>query len=312
MDVIDLHTMKREEGISSPLSVALGNFDGVHIGHAELIRRAVGYANEHGIKSAVWTFADSESVLPNKPGTLALTSTAEKLSHIAGLGVDYAILADFESVRNLSPEEFVADVLLDKCKTEAAVCGFNFRFGKGGTGNAQMLRRLMAERECIIVDPVYANGRLVSSSAVRTLIESGDMEAASEMLGRAFSVTLQVVEGKRLGRTIGIPTINQNFPEGHIIPARGIYACTVETPDGVYPGAANVGLRPTVESGVDRANCETHIIGYNGCLYGENVRVSFYKRLRPEQKFPSVDELRAQIQLDIVETNNYFSKKGML
>ncbi len=309
MDVIDLHTMKREEGISSPLSVALGNFDGVHIGHAALIRRAIEFANENGIKSAVWTFADAESALPNKPDSLALTSMAEKLSLIAKLGVDYAILADFESVRNLSPEEFVSDILIKKCRTEAAVCGFNFRFGKNGAGNAQMLRQLMSERECIIVDPVYACGGLVSSSAVRLLIESGDMETASELLGRAFSVTLPVVEGKHLGRTIGIPTINQNFPVGYIIPATGIYACTVETPDGIFPGAANVGFRPTVESGVKRANCETHIIGYDGCLYSENVKVSFYKRLRCEQKFSSVDELRAQIQKDIDETKIYFSKK---
>ena len=230
MDVIDLHTMKREEGISSPLSVALGNFDGVHVGHAKLIRCAVEYAKENGIKSAVWTFADAETALPNKPDSLALTTTAEKLSLIAKLGVDYAILADFESVRNLAPEEFVSDILIDKCQAKAAICGFNFRFGKGGAGNADTLRLLMTENECIIVDPIYARGGLVSSSTVRTLIESGDMEAATELLGRPFSVTFPVVEGKRLGRTIGIPTINQNFPVGHIIPATGIYACTVETP----------------------------------------------------------------------------------
>lgn len=312
MDVIDLHTMKREEGISSPLSVALGNFDGVHIGHAELIRRTLEYAKKNGIKSAVWTFADAESALPNKPGTLSLTTTDEKLSLITKLGVDYAILADFESVRNLSPEEFVSDILIKKCRAEAAVCGFNFRFGKGGAGDAMTLQKLMAERECIVVDPVHARGGLVSSSAIRQIIESGDMEATAEMLGRPFSVTLPVTVGKRLGRRIGIPTINQNFPDGHIIPATGIYACTVKTPDGTYLGAANVGFRPTVESGVNRANCETHIIGYDGCLYGKNLKVSFYKRLRGEEKFPSLDELKAQIQADIEETKNYFITKEKL
>lgn len=308
MKIIDLQTMRKEEGkCCSPFSVALGNFDGVHKGHAELIRRAVTFAREHNIKSAVWTFASSTASLPNKPDSLTLTSESEKLSLIRELGVDYAILADFESVRGMSPEEFVSEILIGQCNAEAVVCGFNFHFGKGGVGDAAMLSRLISPRECIIVEPVYVNDTLVSSSAVRELVESGDMESAAELLGHPFSITLPVVEGKHLGRTIGIPTVNQNFPDGHIIPMSGIYACTVEISGEIYMGAANVGFRPTVES-TRRINCETHIIDYDGDLYDKQVKVSFYKRLRGELRFDSIEALREGIQNDIRKTREYFKK----
>ncbi len=308
MKIIDLQTMRKEEGkCCSPFSVALGNFDGVHKGHAELIKKAVSYAHEHNIKSAVWTFAANGASLPNKPDSLTLTSEAEKLALIRELGVDYAFLADFESVRGMSPEKFVSEILIGECNAAAAVCGFNFRFGKGGVGDAITLSRLMSPRDCIIVEPVYVNNTLVSSSAVRELVESGEMENATQMLGHPFSISVPVAHGKHLGRTIGIPTINQNFPSGHIIPLNGIYACTVEISGKTYMGAANVGFRPTVES-TDNINCETHIIDYDGCVYGEVVKVSFYKRLRGEIKFDSVEALREGIRNDIRKTREYFKK----
>ncbi|MBQ2765711.1 MAG: bifunctional riboflavin kinase/FAD synthetase [Clostridia bacterium] len=306
MNVINLQTSRKEEGISSPLSVALGNFDGVHKGHTELIRRAVAFAREHGIKSAVWTFSDGAAVLPNKPDVPAVTTTEEKLSLIRSLGVDYAILEDFERVRKMSPEAFVSDILIKKCRAQAVVCGFNFRFGACGAGDADTLRRLISPRECIVVEPVYVGERLVSSSAIRRLIEAGDMECAAELLGHPFAINFPVAEGKHLGRTIGIPTINQNFPGGHIIPRSGVYVCKVYIAEGEYIGITNVGVRPTVEDGERRVNCETHIIGYDGWLYGQKVRVEFHKHLRDEERFESLDALRAQIQRDICSAKAYF------
>ena len=134
MDVYNLHTMQKEEGVSSPLAVVLGNFDGVHAGHADLITRAVTYAEAHGIASAVWTFADGAAALPNKPDVPAITTTEEKLALIGALGVDYAILEIFEAVRGYTPERFVNELLIGKCGASAAVCGFNFRFGAVGCG----------------------------------------------------------------------------------------------------------------------------------------------------------------------------------
>ncbi len=178
MDVYNLHTMQKEESISSPLSVALGNFDGVHLGHADLITRAVAYAKAHNIASAVWTFADGADALPNKPTASSITTTSEKLALIAELGVDYAILESFHEVRSLTPECFVKELLIEKCGAVCAVCGFNFRFGAGGLGNSDTLCELMRPYDCIVVPPVYHHGKLVSSTSIRLLIESGDMEAA--------------------------------------------------------------------------------------------------------------------------------------
>lgn len=304
MELYDLHTMKREEGCGSPLSVALGGFDGVHKGHAELIRCAVEYARARGIKSAVWTFSDE--ILPSKPDAKIITSVRERLLLIRELGVDYAFLADFDAVRDYSPEHFVSRVLIEGCGAVCAVCGFNFRFGSRGAGNAEKLKELMAPRETIIVPAVYEGDIPVSSSAVRALVESGDMEGAAALLSRPFSIERPVVSGKRLGRTIGAPTINQNFERGFVIPAHGVYACLAQVDGVTYTAAANVGTRPSVECGEREVNCETHIIGYDGDLYSKNVRVAFYKRLREETRFSDVDALRAQIARDVNDTKEYF------
>lgn len=309
--------MKREERAVSPLSpesgrgfaVALGSFDGIHAGHVALITRAVSAARERGLCSAVWTFRDDASQLPGKRGTRVITTLKEKLGLIASLGVDYALLEDFSRVRDYSPDYFVNQLLRVDCNTKLAVCGFNFRFGKGGLGDCDTLCELMGSENCIVVPPVYRAGHLVSSSAIRLLISAGEMEQAAELLTRPFFIDFPVVHGKQLGRTIGIPTINQEFPEGHVIPKNGIYACTVEIADDIFLGVANVGVRPTVDHDYAHINCETHIINYNGWLYGKNIKVSFYKRIRDEIKFPSVDELRAQIKRDIASAIDYFSKK---
>lgn len=307
MQIYNLHTMKREESVSSPFSVALGNFDGVHAGHAELISRCVSHAQSHGHASAVWTFSDGTGTLPNKPGVRCLTATDEKLALIAALGVDYVILEEFSDVRELSPESFVKDLLINKYGAVCAVCGYNFRFGAGGAGDCEALQELMKPLDCIVVPPFYADGEPVSSTAVRKLLEDGDTERAACLLGRPFHIAFPVVDGKHLGRTIGIPTVNQNFPDGHVIPRYGIYACTVEANGQTFPGVANIGVRPTVKEDSHKVNCETHIIGFDGWLYGQRVKVSFYRRLRDEMRFVGIDELKAQIKRDIAAALGYFS-----
>lgn len=308
MEVYDLKTMKREESVSSPLSVALGNFDGVHAGHAELIKETVRYAKANGCVSAVWTFADGAGVLPNKPDVPCITSTAEKLKLLSELSVDIAVIEDFESVRSLSPDEFVNGHLKDKLNVYCAVCGYDFRFGAGGKGTAELLKALMAPRDCIVVPQVIIDGERVSSTAVRELILKGNMETCAKLLGHPFFIESEVVTGKQLGRTIGIPTANQYFDRGHIVPKSGIYACTVTVDGTDYTGVSNVGIRPTIENDDHLINCETHIIGYDGYLYGKKVKISFVKRLRDEIKFDNVEALRRQIELDIKTAEEYFSE----
>ncbi len=199
------------------------------------------------------------------------------------------------------------DYLTGRLKVAVAVCGFNFRFGRGGTGDAPLLAELMKEcgGECLIQQPVFRKGHIISSSALREHIIEGDMDAVYDMTGHPFSICFPVVRGKQLGRRIGIPTINQDFPAGHIIPRPGIYACTVSVGEDLFLGVANIGTRPTV-SDDGRVNCETHIIDYSGILYGKAIKVDFYRLIRNEKKFNGVEELRDQIKRDITAAMNFF------
>ena len=295
--------MTRCDALPAGAAVVLGNFDGVHLGHRKLFWRA----RSLGLPATVvWTFTTLAKPAAPAPH---LTDTAERLRQFASCGADYAVLEEFSAVQNLSPAEFVKRHLLEKLHAGAVVCGFNFRFGKGGAGDAELLRDLLREAEVPvwIEDAVFWQNRIVSSSAVRGCVLEGDMETAAALLGRPFSICFPVVRGKQLGRTIGIPTINQQFPAGHIIPRRGIYACTCTVGGDIFLGVANVGVRPTVTDGNAPVNCETHIINYNGLLYGKEIRVEFLRCLRPERRFGTMEELHRQIERDIATARELLS-----
>ncbi len=286
-------------------AVALGNFDGVHRGHQELFDASRLLCSE-GVCTcaAAWTFTTLA-----KPSFSApyITDMAAKMQLFSDYKLDYAVFEDFESIRNLECEPFVFQYLLEKLKVGACVCGFNFRFGKGGAGDADTLSRLLSEKNvpCRVLSPVMRHGLVVSSSEVRRRITEGDMDGAYDLLGHPFSIKFPVVHGKALGHTLGIPTINQSFPRGHIIPKRGIYACTCYVSGEIFLGVANVGKRPTFDDG-ESINCETHIINFSGDLYGKEIKVEFYKRLRDEKKFHSPEALCACIKEDIQATLDYF------
>lgn len=291
MTVYKLPELSALPSLPEGASAALGNFDGVHIGHRELFRAAA-----EKRPSVIWTFS-----VPAKPGAPVkfITSPGERLSLFSESGADYAVTVDFDSVKDMTPEEFVRDHLKGTLHISRAVCGYNFRFGRGGAGNADGLRALCEKYglECTVVPEVSADGREVSSSLIRELISRGDTESAAKYLGRSFSLCAPVIHGKGLGRSCGFPTVNQLFPEDCIVPACGVYAAAVEVDGKVYPGAANVGMRPTVSDGND-VNCETYIIGFSGDLYGKTVRVSFLRKIRDEITFPDTDRLFARIRED--------------
>lgn len=318
MTIYNLHTKKYESPDISkigkiPMVAALGSFDGVHIGHQRLIKAAVADAEYRNAVSAAWMFSSlPKNMMISDPSEFVhiITSNDEKLRLFAELGLDYAVFEDFSSVRNFSPSQFVSDVLIKSLSCVSAVCGFNFRFGARGVGDSDTLAEIMNQNGCsvTVIPPVFYQKKIVSSSAIRLMIADGAMEDAEKLLGHTFSISFPVVSGKQLGRTIGIPTINQNFPEGHIIPKTGIYACTCEVGEDIFLGVSNVGMRPTVDIGATpKINCETHIINYNGWLYGKNIRVNFYKRLRDEKKFSGIDELKEAISNDIKNAVDYFS-----
>lgn len=289
-----------------PIALALGNFDGVHAGHRQLLLAARRAAREiPGCLAGAWTFT---SLAKTEAATPVLTTTEEKLRQFAEAGLDFAILEDFSEVRNLSPQEFVRDHLISTLGCAAVVCGFNFRFGYRGAGTSADLERLLGEAgiPLTVIDPVTYGEGAVSSTRIRTAVAAGDMETAAALLGRPFSVCLPVRHGKQLGRTIGLPTINQDFPAGHIVPRWGIYACLCTIGEKQYMGVTNVGIRPSVDSD-GHVNCETHLIDYDGDLYGETVCVHFLTRIRDEMRFDSLDALREAIREDIRRAKEYFS-----
>lgn len=281
------------------LSCALGNFDGVHRGHAALLKKA----REKGscTHSAVWTFRTHPRVCEGDNRFSALTTEEQKLSLFADAGVDIAILCDFPEVRNVSPEDFAFRILYKSCNVRRAVCGYNFRFGKGAEGTPADLEKTFQRlgAETSVVDAVKSgDGAVISSSAIRRFLEEGKIEMANDFLGREFCISLPVSEGQRLGRTLGLPTINQIFPPHLVVPRHGVYAAKCTLCGKEYKAIANIGVRPTVISHAENVNCETHIIGFSGDLYGRTVPIRLCRFLRDEKKFSSVDELKTAILAD--------------
>ena len=286
--------------------LCLGNFDGVHRGHQRLFDCALEMKDAKGASCAcAWTFT---SVAKTDSSVPCLTDMSAKLRLFAEYGLDYAVFEEFVSVCDTSAADFISSYLCEGMKIAGVVCGFNFRFGKGGEGDYQLLSALAGELgiHSIVVDAVTSEGEVISSTLIREHIENGNISKAAKLLGHPFSIQFPVLHGNELGRTMGIPTINQSFPEGHIIPCMGIYACTCYVNDDIYLGVANVGVRPTI-SDEGTVNCETHIINYSGDLYDKEIRVEFYERLREEMKFDSLDALRRQIRIDISECLDYFA-----
>lgn len=272
---------------------AIGNFDGVHPGHRRLFDICRRIADGTGAPVCALTFDGLE-----KEGG-RLISLCDREMYLREAGADLVLSVDFDSVRDMIPREFAEGYLVRKLSPVAVVCGEDFRFGKGAAGNAETLRELMGEFgiTVYIAETEMLDGVAVSTSRVKSALAEGDPRYAERLLGRKYSFAYPVEEGKRLGRTIGAPTINQRFPEGMFIPKFGVYATKTEVFGAVHPSVTNVGIRPTVDDG-DAVTAETYIIGYAGDLYGEVVRVSFARYLRDEMKFDSVEALAAQIAKD--------------
>ena len=310
MTVIDLHTRK----VAAPPEcsvLCLGNFDGVHIGHRELALRTIQKKDEllktyPNVKSGAWFFRHAPLAIIKNTKIPLLTTLEQKLDLFEEIGLDLAFIYDYADIGSHSPEEFVSQVLKSDCNCLYAVCGYNFRFGKNAAGDATMLSSLM-DGQVSVVDEITLGDHKVSSTIIRGLLTNGEIEKANALLGRSFSICEKVIHGKRLGRTIGSPTINQILPEGSVILKRGIYVSLTHIGQKTYRSVTNVGLRPSVECS-EQLNCETYIIDFEGDLYDRKIKVEFLARLRDEIKFSSVDQLKEQIEKDVKATIEYFNK----
>ncbi len=291
--------------VNEQTAVALGFFDGVHMAHRTLFTTVLTEARARGVKSAVLTFSEGGSN-GIKGGVKRLCTTEEKLSFFEKIGIDYVFILDFASVRDMSPSQFVGEIMIDTCKCSLAVCGFDFRFGAKAAGDADTLLSLMKEKggDCIVCPAYDIDGEAISSTLIKGLLTEGDVERANRLLGYPFAISGEVYHGKKLGRMLGSPTANIAYPENIVKLKNGVYATKVFLDGKYYTALTNVGVRPTVDN-VSEANFETHIIDYEGDLYGKVIKVEFLSFIREEKRFAHVDELKKQILFDIEEVQKW-------
>ena len=279
-------------------ATALGNFDGVHLGHQELIREAVKQAREKGLKSAVFTFSNHpKNVISGTNMVKNIIYNDEKEALLEAMGVDYLFSLDYtKEFGSLSPQEFTAELLVNHFRVKHVVCGFNYRYGYKAQGDSQML----IEQGCIlgfdvsVMDAVSLEGSVVSSTLIRGLIAQGEMEECSRYLGRNYSIGGTVIEGNHIGRTIGFPTCNITVDETMVTPASGVYVTSCKVDGQMYPAITNVGSKPTI--GLYHKNVETHLLDVKVDLYGKDIRVEFLKKLRDERKFDNIEALTEEIR----------------
>lgn len=290
---------------------ALGFFDGVHLGHAALLKACGGIAREHGCAAGVVTFGNHPDamVLGNAPGLINTIRDRETMLREL-FAMDTVVTLPFDqALRTMPWEEFVR-MLRQEYGAAGFVCGSDFRFGFRGEGNAEKLRALCATEglPCAVIPEQTVKGVRVSSTHIRGLLESGQMETAVKFLGHPHILTGKVVPGHQLGRRLGIPTANLRLPEGLVAPKFGVYACACLV-DGVrYPAVTNIGTRPTVSgTGV---TVEPWILDYTGDLYGREITLEFYRFLRPEEKFPDLESLQREIRRNAEQTREYLASIG--
>lgn len=300
--------------------IALGNFDGVHKGHQQLIKECVLAAKEKGLVPSVFTFTNHPvNEMAGKVVVKNIMNFEEKAAFLEGMGVEYLFSITFdEFVRQSSPQVFLEDILLKTLKMKHAVCGFNYHFGYKAAGDGTYLHDHAEELGygLTIVPEVVIDGNTVSSTLIRGIIDEGRMEDYEKYTGRLYTLDGTVVQGRHLGRRIGFPTVNLSLNPDEALPPNGVYVTRTYVNSGSeanackesagkwYNSITNVGNKPTV--GAFAKNAETHIFDFEGDLYGKDVRVVFIKMTRPERKFSGLEELQAQINRDCRDAEEYF------
>ncbi len=276
-----------------PRAVALGLFDGVHLGHRRVLSSAIGL---RGLTACALTFGEKAAAL--KPDAAALCSEAQTTHLFEVLGLDEWLQMDFDTVRELSPEVFVREVLVERLHAVRVCCGEDFRFGKNGQGDVALLRTLCARFgiELAVSPPLCDGEEPISSRRIRRLIGAGEVREATRLLGHPFVIDTPVIHGQALGRTLDFPTANQVLPARFVRPRFGVYTSTVVIDGATYHGISNIGVRPTV--GAEAPLCETWVEDYNGDLYGRTLEVVLTGFLREERRFDSLEALKRQITAD--------------
>ena len=296
--------------INKPTAVAIGKFDGIHLGHMMLIDHIKKAASDKGLQSVIFTFNPSPESFIFGRSMPELTTVNEKRAIFEKLGID--ILIEFpmnHETAATDPTLFIERYLHEQMKAAYIVAGHDVSFGDRGKGNAALLMKYsdICGYECDIVDKVTYDGIDISSTRIREAVENGDMELASKLLGKPYSIAGAVSHGKKLGRKIGMPTANVYVAPDKITGPNGVYFSRVITDDGVYNSVSNVGVKPTVSD--DELLCiESYLLDFDGDMYGKYIEVELLKFSRPEMKFSGIDELKAQMESDIAAGKIYHNE----
>jgi phosphoribosyl 1,2-cyclic phosphate phosphodiesterase len=291
--------------------VAIGTFDGIHLGHQRVLEYAIQRAKESGAVSTALTFEPSPAkVLRPETAPPRISTNQQRMDWFGIVGMETAVVLPFtRELAALSPEEFVDQILVTQLKVRAVVVGDNFRFGNQHAGDVKFLRELGMRQgfDVVVHTPVVLDGKVVSSTVIRKLVSEGDVRKAARFLGRPFALTGEVTSGTGMGRKFTFPTLNLK-PEQELLPAQGVYI-TRTALDGEassHRSVTNVGVRPTFNG--RRLSVETHLLDYSGNFTPKKIEVRFWKRLRPEKKFSGAEELKEQIARDIATANRFFAR----
>ncbi len=287
---------------------ALGFFDGVHVGHQALLTACREMARAENARTGVLTFDVHPESLIRGTAPVLINAPSDRRTLLEHFGAEYVYTLSFDRNTMEMPWQAFFRFLTEDLKAAGLVCGADFRFGHKGEGTAAKLQAACAGAgiPCTVVPEQTVDGIRVSSTHIRTLLERGDMESAVRFLGHPHLFTGTVVSGRKLGRTLGIPTANLLLPEGVLVPRLGVYACEARFGGNTYPAVTNVGTRPTV--GGHRVTVEPWILDFSGDLYGKTLTLAFYAFLRPEEKFSSLEALQREIHKNALETRKYLGK----
>ena len=293
--------------------IALGFFDGVHLGHGALLRRVTEMAGRLDATAAAFTFDRHPAGAITGQNVPLLSSVEDRIWLMRRwYGIQEVVVASFDAMQRMDWHDFVARYLVEELGVVHVVAGHDFHFGYMGKGNPERLKATCAQLGvgCDIVEKVTRDGITISSTYIRTLIAQGEMERANQFLGHPHILTDRVSHGKRIGSSaLGFPTVNLRVPPGVIVPAHGVYATRVWFDGQCRPAVTNVGVRPTVSDNDRRVTVEGFILDFDGDLYGHQVRMEFYKYLRPERKFASLEELSREIARNAQQTREYFRSR---
>jgi len=288
---------------------ALGFFDGVHLGHAALLKECRALADSLGCKAGVVTFTSHPDALVKGTTPTLINTQADRRSLLNAFLVDTVVELPFDRALMQMPWQAFFCLLTEDYNAAGLVCGEDFRFGNRGEGTAEKLKALCEEKgiPCIVVPEQKLEGITVSSTHIRSLLENGEIKQANRFLGHPHILSGEVIAGRKLGRTLGIPTANLALPEELVKLPHGVYACKALVEGQQYLAVTNIGNRPTVDG--HHTTVEPWLLDFDGDLYGKTITLEFYDFLRPEKKFDSLEALKAEIEKNALQTRKFFEKK---